>query len=58
MARSLTVPLTASSPMFPPGKNNGVTTNESVVNAMRAETHPAGVIAMIFGLLIFSMVLR
>ena len=32
-ARSLTVPLTASSPMSPPGKKSGLTTNESVVNA-------------------------
>ena len=37
IARSFTVPLTASSPMLPPGKNSGVTTNESVVNASRAE---------------------
>ena len=35
MARSLTVPLTASSPMSPPGKNSGVTTYESVVKATR-----------------------
>ena len=35
MARSLTVPFTASSPMLPPGKNSGVTTKESVVNATR-----------------------
>ena len=35
-ARSLTVPLTASSPMSPPGKKIGVTTYESVVNASRA----------------------
>ena len=33
MARSLTVPCTASEPMSPPGKNSGFTTNESVVNA-------------------------
>ncbi len=32
-ARSLTVPLTASSPIEPPGKRSGLTTNESVVNA-------------------------
>ena len=32
-ARSLTVPFTASSPMSPPGKKSGLTTNESVVNA-------------------------
>src|SRR4051794_12382212 len=32
-ARSLTVPLTASSPMEPPGKRSGLTTNESVVSA-------------------------
>ncbi len=37
IAKSLTVPFTASSPMFPPGKNSGVTTNESVVKATRAE---------------------
>src|ERR1017187_7861753 len=36
MARSLTVPWMASLPMSPPGKNSGVTTNESVVKAMRA----------------------
>ena len=35
-ARSLTVPLTASSPMSPPGKKIGVTTYESVVKASRA----------------------
>ena len=35
MARSLTVPLTASSPMSPPGKRMGLTTNESVVKARR-----------------------
>ena len=40
MARSLTVPSTASVPMSPPGKNNGWTTNESVVKASR---HPADV---------------
>ena len=32
-ARSLMVPLTASSPMSPPGKKSGLTTNESVVTA-------------------------
>ena len=32
-ARSLTVPLTASSPMSPPGKKMGETTYESVVTA-------------------------
>ena len=31
MARSFTVPLTASRPMSPPGKKIGVTTKESVV---------------------------
>ena len=36
MARSLTVPLTARSPIDPPGKNIGLTTNESVENASRA----------------------
>ena len=34
-ARSLTVPLTASSPMSPPGKKIGLTTYESVVKASR-----------------------
>src|SRR4051794_3635757 len=33
-ARSLTVPLTASSPIEPPGKRSGLTTNESVVMTM------------------------
>ena len=36
MERSLMVPWTASFPISPPGKNSGVTTNESVVKAMRA----------------------
>ena len=36
MARSLTVPYTASLPMSPPGKNMGLTTNVSVVNARRS----------------------
>src|SRR6478672_393409 len=35
IARSLTVPLTARSPMLPPGKNSGRTTKESVENARR-----------------------
>ena len=35
MARSLTVPLTASSPMSPPGNASGLTTNKSVVKARR-----------------------
>ena len=35
MARSLTVPLTARSPIVPPGKNSGCTTNESVEKASR-----------------------
>ena len=35
MARSLTVPLTARSPMLPPGKTSGFTTNESVEKARR-----------------------
>src|SRR5208283_6006200 len=35
MARSLTVPLTARSPMSPPGKISGRTTKESVVKASR-----------------------
>ena len=32
-ARSLTVPFTANSPIDPPGKNSGCTTNESVLMA-------------------------
>ena len=36
IARSLTVPCTASEPMSPPGKNNGLMTNESVENASRS----------------------
>ena len=36
IARSLTVPFTASSPMSPPGKKSGRTTKESVVNASAA----------------------
>src|ERR1019366_3461227 len=36
MATSLTVPLTARSPRFPPGKKRGRTTNESVLKASRA----------------------
>ena len=35
-ARSFTVPFTASSPIDPPGKNSGCTTNESVLIAMLA----------------------
>ncbi len=35
MARSFTVPCTASDPMSPPGKKSGFTTNESVVSAIR-----------------------
>ena len=35
-ARSLTVPLTASSPIEPPGKRSGLTTNESVVISILA----------------------
>ena len=35
-ARSFTVPFTASSPIDPPGKNSGCTTNESVLSASRA----------------------
>lgn len=35
MQRSLTVPLTARSPMHPPGKNRGCTTQESVEKASR-----------------------
>jgi hypothetical protein len=36
MARSFTVPCTASVPMLPPGKMSGLTTNESVEYATRA----------------------
>ena len=32
------MPLIASSPILPPGKNSGVTTKESVVKAMRADS--------------------
>ena len=39
-ARSLTVPLTASSPMSPPGKKSGLTTKESVLIARRAPSRP------------------
>jgi len=35
IARSLTVPFTARSPIEPPGKNIGFTTKESVENAKR-----------------------
>ncbi len=35
IARSLIVPCTARVPMSPPGKNSGLTTNESVVKASR-----------------------
>src|SRR5947207_1253041 len=38
-AKSFTVPFTARSPIDPPGKRHGFTTNESVVKAMRS---PAG----------------
>ena len=38
MARSLTVPLTASSPIDPPGKRSGLTTKLSVVIASRGAT--------------------
>ena len=37
IARSFTVPLTASSPMSPPGKLSGRTTKESVLKAIRSE---------------------
>ncbi len=45
-ARSLTVPLIARSPMLPPGKNSGETTNESVVSATVAPptSQPGGVL--------------
>ena len=39
-ARSLIVPLIASSPMSPPGKKSGLTTNESVVTAMPTLSTP------------------
>ena len=48
MARSLTVPLTASSPIEPPGKRIGLTTKESVVSARSSPsmtTAPASAIA-------------
>ena len=35
IAKSFTVPWTASEPISPPGKNSGFTTNESVVMASR-----------------------
>src|SRR5688572_1249529 len=38
IARSLTVPLTASSPIDPPGNRSGLTTNESVVSARSPST--------------------
>src|SRR4051794_18744313 len=38
IARSLTVPFTASSPIEPPGNRSGLTTNESVVSAMPSTT--------------------
>ena len=41
IARSLTVPLTASSPIEPPGKRSGLTTKLSVVSARSAPTRPA-----------------
>ncbi len=47
-ARSLTVPLTARSPIEPPGKRIGLTTNESVVSASSTpsvSTAPASPIA-------------
>ena len=46
MARSLTVPLTASSPIDPPGKRSGLTTNASVVSASSptAAASPSSVI--------------
>jgi len=44
IARSLTVPLTASVPISPPGKISGLITNESVVKARRqgAPSPPGG----------------
>ena len=41
IARSLTVPLTASSPIEPPGKRSGLTTNASVVSASVADARAA-----------------
>ena len=35
IAKSFTVPHTANLPIFPPGKNAGCTTYESVENAIR-----------------------
>ena len=40
-ARFLTVPFTARSPVVPPGKQSGRTTNASVVKARRSGTTPA-----------------
>ena len=40
MARSLTVPLTASSPIEPPGKRSGLTTKLSVVSASSRRRRP------------------
>ena len=41
-ARSFTVPFTARSPIEPPGKRSGFTTNESVVNASAAPSISSG----------------
>ena len=53
IATSLSVPLTASSPIVPPGKLIGLTTKESVVIAMlppSTETVPASASASSVGL--------
>jgi hypothetical protein len=52
IARSLTVPLTASSPIEPPGKRSGLTTKASVVSARSTPptlTAPASAIASSVG---------
>ena len=56
MARSLTVPLTASSPILPPGKISGLTTNESVVKASRVPSARGSTVE--FGQLIEQVVVQ
>ena len=46
-ARSLTVPLTASSPIEPPGKRSGLTTNESVVITMSPAAPASAIVASV-----------
>ena len=45
IARSLIVPLTARSPIDPPGKNIGLTTKESVEKASRAPSTRPGTLS-------------